>query len=222
MEEIRLEAFQIGGGLDMQSKEFNRLYWRHYLIIEEDFIKTHRYVELDLDNFSTYSVEYTKLLQSIGSEFDVISKAVCRFYNVNNANNIYEYAPLLIENFINICSQQVIVKNNPSIIISPLNDWKLSPDYTSPKWWGSYNSIKHNRVLKYKEANLENIINGLASLYLVEMYFIYDIALKENSTLKIPEISSSLFEIIDWKAKQKLFADGLLFDGADDVEITRR
>ena len=198
------------------------MFWRHYLIIEEDFIKTHRYVELDIDNFSTYSVEYTKLLQSIGSEFDVISKAVCKFYGVNNANNIYKYAPILLHNFINICSQQVITKNNPSIKITPLNDWKLPPNYCSPKWWGAYNDIKHNRVIKYKEANLDNVIKGLASLYLVEMHFIYEIALKENSTLKIPEKSSSLFEIIDWKAKQKLFADGLLFDEGDDDKITRR
>lgn len=205
----------------MDSKDFNRLYWKHYLSIEEDFIKTNRYVEVDKRNFQTFSVEYVKLLQLIGSEFDVVSKEICRYYGYSNKKNIYEYASIIIPNFTEICSQKLMIKNNSSIIIGPLSDWTIQPEYKSPKWWESYNKIKHDRVNKYDHASLENVLLGLASLYLVEMYFIYEIALKEKSTLKIPNIPSSFFEIIDWKAKQHIYGDGLLLDELDDTRIIR-
>lgn len=199
----------------MESKEFNILYWKHYLIIEEDFIKTHRYVELDRDNFTTFSVEYTKLLQSIGSEFDVVSKEICKFYGYYNKSRIFEYAPVIIQSFTDLCSQKLMVKSNNSIVIEPLKDWTIQPYYKSPKWWTSYNKIKHDRVNNFALANLENVIFGLASLFLTEMYFIYEISMQEETTLKIPNKSSTLFEIIDWKAKQHIYGDGLLFDELD-------
>ena len=199
----------------MESKEFSILYWKHYLIIEEDFIKTHRYVELDRDNFTTFSVEYTKLLQSIGSEFDVVLKEICKFYGHDNKSNIYEYAFVIIEKFTDLCDQRLMVKNNNSIVIEPLKDWTIKPEYKSPKWWASYNNVKHDRVNSYAQASLENVILGLASLFLVEMYFIYEISIQEETTLKIPNKPSTLFEIIDWKAKQRIYGDGLLFDESD-------
>ena len=72
----------------MDSKDFNRLYWKHYLNIEEDFIKTNRYVEVDKRNFQTFSVEYVKLLQLIGSEFDVVSKEICRYYGYRDRKSV--------------------------------------------------------------------------------------------------------------------------------------
>ena len=200
----------------MESKEFNILYWKHYLVIEEDFVKTHRYVELDENNFTTFSVEYTKLLKSIGSEFDVVSKEICKFYGHDNKNKIYEYAPIIIRNFTDLCDQRLEIKDNNSIVVEPLKDWRVQPQHKSPKWWTSYNKIKHDRVNNYAQASLENVLLGLASLFLVEMYFIYEISMQEKTILKIPNRPSTLFEIIDWKAKQRIYGDGLLFDGLDD------
>lgn len=192
------------------------MYWKHYLVIEENFVKTHRYVELDENNFTTFSVEYTKLLQSIGSEFDVVSKEICKFYGHDNKNIIYKYAPNIIRNFTDLCDQRLKIKDNSSIVVEPLKDWIVQPQYKSPKWWTSYNKIKHDRVNNYAQASLENVLFGLASLFLVEMYFIYEISMQEETTLKIPNKPSTLFEIIDWKAKQRIYRDGLLFDGLDD------
>lgn len=49
--------------------------------------------------------------------------------------------------------------------------------YTTPKWWNAYNKVKHKRVqpdsdgLNYKKANLRNLFNALATLYLLEFEF---------------------------------------------------
>ncbi|MGN0575580.1 MAG: hypothetical protein ACI4J2_06055, partial [Ruminococcus sp.] len=53
--------------------------------------------------------------------------------------------------------------------------------YATPKWWNAYNKVKHKRVqsdadgLNYKKANLENLANAFAALYLLEFEFMKDI-----------------------------------------------
>ncbi len=53
---------------------------------------------------------------------------------------------------------------------------RLVPGKTVPSWWSSYNHIKHNRTsfssgsgkTNYSEANLGNLINAFAGLYILE------------------------------------------------------
>ena len=52
-------------------------YWQHFLALEADFAATSRYVEFSRENFSTFSVEYAKLLLAVGSEIDVLCKIAC-------------------------------------------------------------------------------------------------------------------------------------------------
>ena len=50
--------------------------------------------------------------------------------------------------------------------------------YATPKWWNAYNKVKHKRLkvedneINYKKANLLNLSNAFAALYLLEFEFI--------------------------------------------------
>ncbi len=52
--------------------------------------------------------------------------------------------------------------------------YRLVPEKKSPTWWGDYNSVKHNRLsldsadINYDKANLGNVINAFAALYILE------------------------------------------------------
>ena len=48
--------------------------WDYYLVLERELVNSFNYVELSNDNFSTYSVEFAKMLLSICSEFDSVFK----------------------------------------------------------------------------------------------------------------------------------------------------
>ena len=48
--------------------------WDYYLVLERELVDSFNYVELSNDNFSTYSVEFAKMLLSICSEFDSVFK----------------------------------------------------------------------------------------------------------------------------------------------------
>lgn len=50
----------------MTIQEYNTKVWPFYLRLEKEFLNTLNYVEFTEDNFDTYSIEFEKLLLSIG------------------------------------------------------------------------------------------------------------------------------------------------------------
>jgi len=58
--------------------------------------------------------------------------------------------------------------------------------YATPNWWNAYNKVKHKRVqiesdgINYKKANLKNIANAFAALYLLESEFMKNISSVEE------------------------------------------
>ena len=80
----------------MTKDEFNLKYWMFYMQLENDFSKTFNYVEFTDDNLSTYSKEYAKQLISIGSELDIVFKALCNEVDPTKARScITDYANIL-------------------------------------------------------------------------------------------------------------------------------
>ena len=66
--------------------------------------------------------------------------------------------------------------------LKEVNNYNLKPKvdgitYATPKWWNAYNKIKHKRLdsdddgVNYKKANLDNLTNAFAALYLLEFEF---------------------------------------------------
>ena len=42
-----------------------------------------------------------------------------------------------------------------------------------PDWWNGYNKVKHNMDTEFNKANLKNVLNALAALFiLVDHYFL--------------------------------------------------
>lgn len=58
--------------------------------------------------------------------------------------------------------------------------------YATPKWWNAYNKVKHKRLdsdsdgVNYKKANLDNLTNAYAALYLLEFEFMKKIGRLEE------------------------------------------
>ncbi len=65
----------------MNLLEFEINYFTHYLLLENDFIKTFDYVTLSKDNYSTYSAMYLKLILSLGSEIGIMLQLLAGLYN---------------------------------------------------------------------------------------------------------------------------------------------
>jgi len=151
-------------------------YWRYFLSIEDDFIKTLRYVDLNNDNYKTFSIEYTRLLVSTCAEIEIMLKLLCNTTGTNcDKYNISKLKKKLYEHeFCLIHQAEVNLSNYEIDWIIPFASWERDDSKgksIAPEWWKAYNNIKHNRDEKYKEANLENLIYAIAGLFIVNMYY---------------------------------------------------
>ena len=60
---------------------FLKSYWSYYLELENQFVATKKFVEFDISNHATYSIEYLKLFQAVCSEIDVVAKILAEEYD---------------------------------------------------------------------------------------------------------------------------------------------
>lgn len=174
----------------MNREEFLNTYWRYYELLETDFRNSIRYVSLDKKNYSTFSVEYARLLQAICSEIDVLFKELCFCLN-KIGNNIRDYADILLENNQMIPNQIIYLKMyHRDFEICPFKNWEKG---NAPTWWISYNKIKHHRKENMQKANQKNVLYALAGLFLLENILLKHIMLNNKETFYCADYPSVLF-----------------------------
>lgn len=197
--------------------EFLQRYWNYYLMLEKNFLETEPYLAIDELNFQAFSNEYIKQYQAICSEIDVIAKSYCRELEHGfRGSNINSYCKCILDSnadFIN----RIIMLRDRSIKVCPWKGWSydMQPQangnerlsVNNPEWWQKYNKIKHNRTTinsetqlpYYKLANQKNVLNALAALFQLELYYFRK--LQQTHFVDEPDMpgpQSKLFEITDW------------------------
>lgn len=185
---------------------FERSYWQYYLELEEQLIRTRRYIAFDKVNFNAYSVEYLKLYQAVCSEIDVVGKEIA--FQIDNSLN-QKKDNIVINRWWYIVYSEFgeILKNSEVIFYRtyPVTPWKnfetttkvnkknavcyvLKEKSKTPTWWTAYNKVKHQRttldestnLINFTKANLLNVSNAYAALYLLEKTYLSAIADKSD------------------------------------------
>lgn len=197
--------------------EFIQRYWKYYLMLEQNFLDTEQYLSIDELNYKAFSNEYIKQYQTICSEIDVIAKSYCIELNSGfRGSQINAYCKCITDNNTDFINRKVKVRDR-DIEIYPWKDWTYTTEIqdngntkvvsNNPDWWQKYNKIKHNRTTinnetqlpYYKLANQENVINSLAALFQLELYYFRKLQQTHFSTdADMPGPPSKLFEIENW------------------------
>lgn len=195
-------------------QQFIKSYWNYYLELEEQLIQTKRFVDFDVLNYKTFSIEYLKLLQATCSEIDVVAKIIAEKFDPSFAKletkNIQKWGFVIQNHFKEIQSRKVSFLND--FYITPWQNWmyeqykdknnsvryRLLAGAETPRWWTAYNKVKHERTSRYQNgktnycrANLENLISAMAALFVLEMQFIEELNKKSDVNIT----SSSLFKL---------------------------
>lgn len=194
--------------------QFIKSYWNYYLELEDQLIQTKRFVDFDISNYKTFSIEYLKLLQATCSEIDVVAKIIAEkldptFLNLKS-KNIQKWGFVIQKHFKEIQSKEVSFLND--LHITPWKNWayeqymdknghvryKLASGAETPHWWTAYNKVKHERTsyyqkekINYHRANLENLISAMSALFVLETLFIKQLSKDDNVNLT----KSTLFEL---------------------------
>lgn len=80
-----------------------------------------------------------------------------------------------------------------------MGNMECDTEITNPQWWKYYNKVKHERIdieIFLKKANLENVMNAIAALYILERDICKELCDGSNAGPTIPSIQSSLFNIV--------------------------
>ena len=211
-------------------EEFLQRYWDYYLILEKDFLETERFLAIDEVNFDSYSNEYIKQYQTICSEIDVIAKSFCKEIDSHfRGSTIDAYCKAIIDNNLDFASRIITLKNR-NIKLTPWQEWRYSIETLSngntrtlvvnPDWWKKYNKIKHTRTTinnetqlpYYKLSNQKNILNALAALYQLELYYYRTLHQRHFANKPDMPTQSKLFEIDNWGNKWVVLEGDLAFE----------
>lgn len=193
----------------MTREEFMQNIWNYYLILEEDFLKVERFIEIEEDNFNTYSKEFVKQFQAICSELDVMFKMFCGYKLTEGNKSMFDYSKYMKENYPEISNKKAVLIQN-GIEIQPFQNWKHDSKEKTLEWWTSYNKVKHNRFEKEKLANLKNVLYSLAGLFLIEKF--YYLRKVKHDGVVVFDKESKIFKISGWRTTQHMFPDGLIVD----------
>lgn len=144
------------------------LHWNYFLALESDVERLSRFVEFTSNNFGTYSIEMAHLFLASASEVDVVAKQLCSGLDgTANATNINQYRDVL---------RRCLPEMESSLITIPrygleLNPWNNWLDNETPDWWRAHNKVKHQRDEHFALANLKNVLNAMAGLFLLVLYY---------------------------------------------------
>ena len=144
------------------------LHWSYFLALEADVENLSRYIEFTTGNFGAYSIEMSHILLAASSEVDVVAKQLCKQYvpegkesNMDQYRNTLRKASHELEN-------SVVTLPRYGLTLTPWSNWQ---EDKNPNWWGSYNDVKHKRDRFFSEANLNNVLNAMAGLFLIVLHY---------------------------------------------------
>lgn len=182
----------------MDRRDLSQRYWKYYLLLEERFLDSVEYVEIDVENYNTFSNGYALLIQAIGAELDTIFKVFCGF-DTAERKNISDYAQIILASNIEIKDITVSLQEY-NIDLQPFEGWDEDRAAQSLPWWTAFTNIKHNRYSNLHQANMENVLNVLSALYLMEMIFLKKVT-ENTGEIDVFAESSRLFTLKEWSSR---------------------
>ena len=156
--------------------------FKNFEIYEEDLFQFMKIVPFSEENKNTWSPRLVNLFLDICSFFD----SLCRFIvskgveevnteiSIQDKNgkiitkkikdfDIEDFENNLLKN-IDVFNSNVVFYTYPLKIIKPFELYRNREDNG---WWSVYNDLKHNRLINYQKATLENIVKALSGLFLL-------------------------------------------------------
>lgn len=139
---------------------------RGYHAIESDLRRLFEYVEPDDRNLGTFSSRIYEILLRASTEFEANCKAIlmANDYPGSGRWSMRDYRK--IEGATRLSEYQLKLSTwtgGPKLI-QPLQAWSNGK---SLPWYAGYNSVKHNRVHDFGEANLKNAVESVAALFAI-------------------------------------------------------
>jgi hypothetical protein len=139
---------------------------RGYHALESDLERLFEYVEPDDRNLGAFSTRTYELLLRASTEFEANCKAILTENGYSRAKNLnmIDYSRIEGATHLSRYKLRLTVWARSPREIQPLEQWSSGNPL---QWYQAYNSVKHNRVADFHQANLKNAVDAVASLFAI-------------------------------------------------------
>jgi hypothetical protein len=150
-------------------------YWKIYTRLEQEISELTYNIYLCDNHLNVYSIHMAELLLRIGAECENIIKSIAEKYQITvKKRKMSDIINELCSNKIEFHTKEISIIWDycflSDINLIPFNTWEKE-NSINPVWYKAYNDIKHNRNnTNLENANFKNIINGLAGLFILNLY----------------------------------------------------
>jgi hypothetical protein len=152
--------------------------WQNFQDLENRILQCFEYVALDKKHENVWSDRFGELLVRVGStidsffyrmrDCDVFSNTLgIHELRQKNEPTISDYR-VFFEPFYKLSEAEVLIQNGDfSMSYYPFKEFKSND---GPKWWKSYNKVKHEWFNSLSEhGTLINVVKALGSLFLLNV-----------------------------------------------------
>ena len=144
-----------------------------------------RYVEFDQRNYGCFSIEMARILLAAGAESDVVCKQICKTADsASKADDIHDYRKEITAVFPSMIGFGVRIPRF-GLDLVPWDEWGKKNGV--PFWWTAYNKTKHERAAEYQRANLKNVLNAVAGLFVAVLH-LYPAKAKLGELVPSPQL----------------------------------
>lgn len=189
------------------------LFWPIYEQIEKEFKEISYFVSINRKQLKTYSVKIADLILRTVSECENIANELCKKENIKfkdkkgNIRDIVYFGEYIqkLDKIFDLKDKHVSFdyKNADAETF----DMKRMPFRKEDKkikgkkksiwnWYQAYNMVKHDRINNFNEANLGNLIDGLAALFLLNIYYL-DKTFYDKDNYNIEKIEKNIESFSD-------------------------
>ena len=184
------------------------IFWNIYKNIERELIEISNIIHIDDNQLSVYSPKITELLIRTVVEVEAISKELYFKNGGDKANDNQLFFDTDCIDFLEnkwLLSKKKVIVSAPNFYFSDEDNRVLTPlkkankrGSSSSKWLIAYQAVKHNRNNSLSKGNLKNLIEALAGLYVLNIYYkdlVYSLSRDSNGTDFDNSLGSSIFSV---------------------------
>jgi len=155
------------------AEKFSFLTELHLII--SDFETLLEYVDPIDENLKTFSHRISSLLLRVCTAYEAVSKNILldQKYKIPKGENMDITDYFTLNSQLKLSKYSILFgawKSGPKEL-QPFIDWE-STEFQPLDWYQAYNHTKHDRYNNFHEANLSNLIEALAGLFIL-LYAIY-------------------------------------------------
>ena len=184
------------------------IFWNIYKNIERELIEISNIIHIDDNQLSVYSPKITELLIRTVVEVEAISKELYFKNGGDKANDNQLFFDTDCIDFLEnkwLLSKKKVIVSAPNFYFNNEDNRVLTPlrkankrGSSSSKWLRAYQAVKHNRNNSLPKGNLEHLIEALAGLYVLNIYYKdleFLLGRDHNGTNFDGSLGSSLFSV---------------------------